>query len=185
MTNHVHLVVIPERDESLAKGLGRTHLMYAQYIHRLHGRLGHLWQSRFYSCPLDAAHAHNAAAYVELNPVRAMMVKKPWDYPWSSAAVHCDKHTDRSHVLDVRAWPQLPAAEWKATLEAIAACDDIIQRVRLHTRTGRPLGGDTFLSKIETCLGRRIRANPRGRPKGSADKTPRHRRAQSASAPET
>jgi hypothetical protein len=79
--------------------------------------------------------------------------------------------------------PFLP--EWKATLEAIAACDDIIQRVRLHTRTGRPLGGDTFLSKIETCLGRRIRANPRGRPKGSADKTPRHRRAQSAPAPET
>lgn len=80
MTNHVHLVMTPEREESLVKALGRTHLMYAQYIHRLHGRLGHLWQSRFYSCPLDNAHAHNAAAYVELNPVRAKMVKKAWDY---------------------------------------------------------------------------------------------------------
>ncbi|MCC6694035.1 MAG: hypothetical protein IT365_00265 [Candidatus Hydrogenedentes bacterium] len=48
----------------LSRALGCTHLMYAQYIHRLHGRLGHLWQSRFYSCPLDDAYAVNAAAYV-------------------------------------------------------------------------------------------------------------------------
>jgi hypothetical protein len=54
-----------------------------------------------------------------------------------------------------------------------------------HLYPGRPLGDDTFLSKIETYRGRRVRANPRGRPKGSADKIPRHRRAQSASAPET
>ena len=47
MANHVHLVATPETESSLSKALGRTHLMYAQYIHRLHGRLGHLWQSRF------------------------------------------------------------------------------------------------------------------------------------------
>ena len=75
MTNHVHLVVTPETERALSKTLGRTHLMYAQYVHRLHGRLGHFWQSRFYSCPMDEAHAHNTAAYVELNPVRAGMVK--------------------------------------------------------------------------------------------------------------
>ena len=74
MTNHIHLVATPEAEDSLSKTLGRTHLMYAQYVHRLHGRLGHFWQNRFYSCPMDAAHAHHAAAYVELNPVRAGMV---------------------------------------------------------------------------------------------------------------
>ena len=61
MSNHIHLVAIPETEALLRKALGRTHLMYAQYIHRMHGRVGHFWQNRFYSCPLDEAHAHNAA----------------------------------------------------------------------------------------------------------------------------
>ena len=57
MTNHVHVVVVPQQEKSLAEALGRTHLVYAQYIHRLHARVGHLWQSRFYLCALDDAHA--------------------------------------------------------------------------------------------------------------------------------
>ena len=88
MTNHIHLLAVPEEESSLSKALGRTHLMYAQYIHRLHGRLGHFWQNRFYSCPLDDAHAYHAAAYIELNPVRAGMAAQAWEYPWSSAAMH-------------------------------------------------------------------------------------------------
>jgi putative transposase len=96
MTNHVHLVATPERGESLAKTMGRTHLMYAQYIHRLHGRLGHLWQNRFYSCPMDDDYTHNATAYVELNPVRAGMVEAASDYAWSSARAHCDLGGDPS-----------------------------------------------------------------------------------------
>ena len=100
MTNHVHLVVTPEREDSLARALGRTHLLYAQYVFKAQGRSGHLWQSRFYSCALDEAHAHNAAAYVELNPVRAAMVSAPWEYAWSSAAGHCGVGGDHSGMLD-------------------------------------------------------------------------------------
>lgn len=177
MTNHVHLVVIPEREDSLSKALGRTHLMYAQYVHRLHGRLGHFWQNRFYSCPMDDAHAHNAAAYVELNPVRAGMCKHAWDYAWSSAAAHCGR-SDGSGLLALDQWlEQMPAVEWTATLKAIAGSDDAIERLRVHTRTGRPLGSDSFLSKLENLLNRRIRATPVGRPKGSKDKSKRTRRA--------
>lgn len=176
MTNHVHLVVIPAEEASLAKALGRTHLMYAQYIHSLHARLGHLWQSRFYSCPMDAAHAHMAAAYVELNPVRAGMVKAPWDYAWSSAAVHCGSRRDSSGLLDLQSWfAQMPAPEWKATLDALTSNDATAERIRTHTRTGRPLGADSFLSKVETYLGRRVRAPRRGRPRGSTDRSPRTR----------
>ncbi len=70
MTNHVHLIAVPEHEDALRRALGRTHLMYAQYIHRMHARQGHLWQSPFYSNPMDENHACHAAAYVELNPVR-------------------------------------------------------------------------------------------------------------------
>ena len=178
MTNHIHLVVTPETERSLSKALGRAHLMYAQYIHRLHGRSGHFWQNRFYSCPLDEAHTHHAAAYVELNPVRAGLVRFPWDYAWSSARAHCQEKRDPWGLLDLRHWfEQMSVTEWKATLVAAAESDGAIEQLRVHTRTGRPLGDDAFVSKVETLLGRRVRIRPRGRPKGSQDKTGRKRRA--------
>jgi putative transposase len=174
MTNHIHLVVTPEREDSLARALGRTHLMYAQHILRAHRRSGHLWQSRFYSCPLDEAHEHNATAYVELNPVRARMVKAPWDYPWSSAAAHCGHGTDASGVLDLQTWFEtIPAQSWKATLNEIGESDAIVERIRNHTRTGRPLGSETFLSRIEKTLDHRVRALSVGRPKGRKDRRKR------------
>ena len=89
MSNHVHLIAVPQREDSLAKAIGRTHFLYTQYLHRLHGRSGHLWQNRFYSCALDEAHCWAALCYTERNPVRARMVRKAWRYRWSSAAVHC------------------------------------------------------------------------------------------------
>ena len=53
MTNHIHLIATPHNEDSLAKAIGITHLLYTQYINRMHRRSGHLWQNRFYSCPLD------------------------------------------------------------------------------------------------------------------------------------
>jgi len=49
----------------------------------------HVWQGRFYSCPLDRPHLWGRCANTELNPVRAGMVAEPDDYLWSSAAAHC------------------------------------------------------------------------------------------------
>jgi len=69
LTNHVHLVAIPHAEEALAQAVGRTHFRYSQYVNRLHGRSGHLWQGRFYSCALDERHFWQALKYVELNPV--------------------------------------------------------------------------------------------------------------------
>jgi putative transposase len=102
-------MVVPERETSLAKALGRTHLMVAQCVHGLHGRLGHLWQSRFYSCPMDDDYAHNAVAYVELNPVRAGMAKTAWDYAWFSARAHCGAGDDPARLLELGGWfEQMP-----------------------------------------------------------------------------
>jgi len=53
MDNHVHLIATPADEESLARAVGRTHFLYTQYINRFHGRSGHLWQNRFFSCPLN------------------------------------------------------------------------------------------------------------------------------------
>ena len=165
MTNHVHLIATPRSKDSLAKGLGRTHFRYTQYVNRLHGRSGHLWQNRFYSCALDEEHYWTAMAYVEQNPVRARLVRRPWSYRWSSAAAHCGRGRDRSGMLDLDQWSEwLAGNDWSETLVDMLG-DDMLSALRLNTHRGRPLGSDAFLSKIEALLGRRLRPLPVGRPR--------------------
>jgi putative transposase len=65
MSNHVHLVAIPGREDSLAVLLRRVHGRYAQYYNTRSGRTGHLWQNRFFACGLSASHLWRALAYVD------------------------------------------------------------------------------------------------------------------------
>lgn len=81
MNNHIHLIVVPEREESLGNALRDTHMRYAQYINRRYRRSGHLWQGRFFSCALDSAHLLAAVRYVERNPVRAGFVMRSEEWP--------------------------------------------------------------------------------------------------------
>ena len=116
MTNHIHLVATPETKDALAKAVGRTHFIYAQYINHMHGRSGHLWQDRFHSCALGQARLINTISYVERNPVRAKLVRYAWKYEWSSAAAHTGGK-DASGLLDIRAWRQRHSDnDWRETL---------------------------------------------------------------------
>ena len=164
MTNHIHLVAVPDNEDSLSKAVGRTHWRYTQYINRLHGRSGHLWQNRFYSCALDEDHLMAAMAYVERNPVRAKIVRKASKYEWSSAEAHI-KGVDENGLIDAAYWRKLTReTDWAEFLERPE--DKIITRqLRLHTNRGRPLGSDSFISKLEKAIGRRIRPLPPHRPR--------------------
>jgi len=164
MTNHVHLVAIPEKEESLAKAVGRTHFFYSQYINRFHNRSGHLWQGRFYSCALDERHFWLAMRYIEHNPVRAKLCRKPWRYKWSSASAHIDGAAE-SELLDLSCWyKMISAGRWRRELEE-GLNEQQVYQMRVNTHTGRPLGSDGFLSKCEKLIGRRVRPLPIGRPK--------------------
>ena len=164
MSNHVHIVAIPHAEDSLAKAVGGTHFRYAQYINRFHRRSGHLWQGRFYSCALDERHFWLAMRYVELNPVRARLCRKAWRYEWSSAAAHVDAKA-KSDVLNLSQWcGMISPVRWRQRLTD-GVSDSDLGRLRSSTHTGRPLGTDGFLSKLETLLGRRVRPLPVGRPK--------------------
>ena len=165
MRNHVHLVATPQHEESLAKALGRAHFRYAQYVNRLHGRSGHLWQNRFFSCALDEEYYWTALRYVERNPVRARLVRKAWQYPWSSAAGHTGRG-DATGLLELAAWErEMSVAAWEKMLMQ-AEDEETLGLLRMRTQTGRPLANDRFLSKLETVLGRRVRPLPIGRPQG-------------------
>src|ERR1035438_793046 len=88
MGNHIHLIAIPEAEESLVRTLGRVHSEFALAVNRSQGCSGHVWQGRFFSCPMDEEHLRAAMRYVELNPVRAKLVATAWEWPWSSAQAH-------------------------------------------------------------------------------------------------
>src|SRR4051812_26115504 len=89
MSNHVHLVVVPHALDSFSQTLKHVHGRYAAYWNAKRSASGHLWQGRFYSCPLEEGHLWEALRYVELNPVRAKLVAAPEQWRWSSAAAHC------------------------------------------------------------------------------------------------
>jgi putative transposase len=169
MTNHIHIIATPTGSDSLSKTMGRVNLLYSQYISYMHGRTGHLWQNRFYSCPLDTNHYYEALCYIEQNPVRAKISRYPWTYRWSSAGFHIGG-VDEIGLMNKTRWHrQSSGLDWKNLLRAKMERFDI-DRLRIHCRTGRPLGTDRFLSKLETVVGRRLRALPVGRPKKKIEK---------------
>ena len=175
MSNHVHLVAIPRTADALAKAVGRTHFFYAQYFNRVHRRGGHFWHGRFYSCALDRRHLRQALKYVERHPVRARLCRKPWRYAWSSAAAHTDEKA-ASDLLDLARWyNRISADTWRKEL-AEGLTDAEMDRLRVRTRTGRPLGSDSFLSRLEARLGRRVRALPVGRPRKTKQRPSRPKR---------
>ena len=166
MTNHVHLVAIPERADSLARTLGQTHSEYAQVVNRSQSRTGHLWQNRFFSCPLDPPHLENVVRYVDLNPVRAGLAASAWEWPWSSARAHCGAGAG-DPVLDCdwerRAGPW-GRAGWKERL-SIEMAEEECAAVRRATWTGEPLGSAEFVRRLERVAGRRLRVYECGRPR--------------------
>ena len=166
MDNHVHLVAVPKEDDSLSNTLHLTHMRYAAYANRRHGRQGHLWQGRFYSCVLEGEHVATAVRYVETNPVRAGIVRKAENYRWSSARGHasgkpdgiCDESFPKEDVTG--GWK----GGWSEWLR-LPEDDDVIQALKNNTRTGRPFGGIAFMTKVEAKVGRRVRSLGRGRPR--------------------
>src|SRR5579863_1063588 len=116
MSNHVHLIVVPRRPESLGLALKNTHGRYASYWNAAHQSTGHVWQGRFYSCPLDEAHLWIALRYAERNPVRAGLVSQVDQWPWSSAAAHSGS-MDPDPSLDMTTWAKSwSCATWREYL---------------------------------------------------------------------
>ena len=103
-----------------------------------------------------------ALRYIELNPVRAGLVKCPWEWPWSSALAHVTGR-DTTGLLDMDLWRQrFNGNQWKTFLEAGLEEEGTNDLIRLATRTGRPLGSEEFILRLEALTGRRLRPQKPG-----------------------
>ena len=126
------------------------------------GWRGFLWQGRFKSYARDERYVVAAARYIELNPVRGKWVKKGWEYPWSSARAHVEEKNDGL----VKVGPMIAmVGDWEKFLEEDTT-EDKAKKLRQHERTGRPLGNEQFVMRLEQLTGRRLRKRKPG-PKGA------------------
>jgi len=168
MSNHVHLVVIPRKPDGMASALKLSHGRYAAYWNAKHGSSGHVWQGRYYSCPLDRPHLWEALRYTELNPVRAGLVAEAELWAWSSAAIHCGA-AGAEGLLTMEPWRQRwDPSSWKEYLLA-GQTEDEIQSVRQSTHTGRPLGTEEFVRDLEEATERTLAPQKGGRPPKAAE----------------
>jgi putative transposase len=170
MTNHVHLLLTPEKKWGVSQMMQLLGAIYVSNINFTYGRTGTLWEGRYKSSLVDSERYCLACyRYIELNPVRASICKAPEDYQWSSYGVNALGHFNPGIQ---------PHAQWKALAETdidryanyrLLVEEGIdqgnLERIRYCVQKGFPTGTDQFKSKIEEQLERRLDNGHRGRPK--------------------
>ncbi|MDD5722863.1 MAG: transposase [Syntrophales bacterium] len=161
MSNHVHLIAVPESEDGLRRAIGEAHRRYTRHINFREKWRGHLWQGRFASFLMDEQYLLTATRYIELNPVRAGLSSIPEEYPWSSAEAHIKGENDDL----VKVNPLLGmVGDWRQFLSGDVSDEEygLLQR---HERTGRPLGSKSFVERLENKLTRILTPQKGGRPK--------------------
>jgi putative transposase len=164
MPNHVHLILVPKDADGLRRMLAPLHRRYAGAIHARQKRTGHFWQGRFGCVVMDEPHLATALQYVMLNPVRARLVKKAEDWPWSCTRALLGFEEDSlTSVARVRAlWPDLEE------MLAEKPHKDAFDQLRMAESVGRPLGDTVFMNALEKATGRTLIPAKRG-PKAKND----------------
>jgi REP-associated tyrosine transposase len=161
MTNHVHLIAVPEEKTSISRALQKAHTTYAEYFNGKYGFVGHVLQNRPDMSLMDDTYARNAIRYVERNPVRAGLVQRAEDYLWSSAAAHCGSRDDL--LLSPNPYAS-EISNWSAWLMIDQTNEELLE-IRRHLSTGRPWCTPEMLVQLEAMTGRSLRPGRPGRPK--------------------
>ena len=160
MPNHIHAIAIPRTPDCLAKVFGKVSGQYAQKINKRESWQGHLWQARFYSVVMDERHTFAAIKYVEQNPVRAGLCARADQWPWSSAYSQIPPGHD---LIDGKALSDIcPSLQ---SLGDNDECPELDDKLRSHTRSGRPFGDDDFVNMLERVTGQAISRAKSGRPR--------------------
>jgi len=158
MDNHTHLIAVPNREDGLAVGLADAHVRYTRMINFRQGWRGYLWEGRFKSYPLSEFHLYRAMRYIERNPVRAGLVERAEDYPWSSAKAHVTKVknnllSDNFVLSEINDWSSCLAEEDSERDKTL-----FIQ----HANTGYPLGDKKYLDELEKITGKNLKRRKPG-----------------------
>ncbi|MBO3273850.1 transposase [Pseudomonas schmalbachii] len=170
MTNHVHLLLAP--GDSLA---GLSQLMKAlaarmtRYRNRLEGRSGTLWESRFKSSVVQSdTYLLACSRYIELNPVRARLVARAADYPWSSYAQRLGSEPswlDGDPCFDALGDTDDERRSRYCAYLGQSVDDGELSLIREALQRGQLTGNSRFVAEVESLIGLRIERRGPGRPK--------------------
>ncbi len=163
MPNHIHLLVRPSEVGALPKMMQGITLCYSKYSNGENRRTGRLWECRYHSTVVDGdSYLWTVSKYIENNPVRAGIVKRPENYPYSSAKAHLIGRKD-----PLLKEPLFNKSERNEYRRFIRSEEDkkIIEEIRKQTRLGKPLGDGRFLRTLSENLGRSLLFRPKGRPR--------------------
>ena len=172
MTNHIHLLVDPSIEEGLSNMIQSLGRKYVQYVNQTHKRTGTLWEGRFKSSLVDKEEYLLACGrYIELNPVRAKIVKHPEDYPWSSYGFKAEGKTDillepDPVYLELGKTDKERQSNYKKWFFRDIS-DKEINMIRSMTHKGGIIGNNGFIGKIAKMLNRDVDIKLRGRPRKS------------------
>jgi putative transposase len=162
MPNHWHLVLWPLDDTGLTRYTGWLSLTHAcrwQRVHDTRG-LGPVYQGRFKAVPVENnEQLLKVCHYVERNPLRAGLVERARDWPWSSASAH--PGAPRPPVYD---WPPLRSPAWQDLLDRPQATSDL-DRIRTCIARSAPMGSEDWCAEVVARLGWKSGLRPAGRPR--------------------
>ena len=167
MTNHVHLLITPHTEDGISKTMQMLGRYYVQYFNFMHHRTGTLWEGRYKaSLVVSEVFALTCYRYIELNPVRANMVKHPSEYPWSSCRCNALGQSNsliNSHYL-YEALGDGAEARQNAYSTLFDAHIDLktLDEIRHSANKAWVLGSDYFKDKIAAQLNRRAVPSARG-----------------------
>lgn len=169
MTNHVHILAVPNNEDSLAKMMQKLSLSYTQYVNKKYKRTGRLWECRFHSSLVDKDnYLRSVCRYIESNPIRAKIISKTMQYKWSSANVNTGMQEGDSFVTPI--WEtEKEKEEYKQFLNEDIEKDEAML-IRQKTYNGKPIAKENFLKEIKKVLGIELYFRSRGRPKKLSSK---------------
>ena len=153
MTNHVHLLLTPQQDDSVSRLMQSLGRRYVGYFNFAYARTGTLFEGRFRSSLIqDAEYFLSCLRYIELNPVRAGMVKDPGDFRWSSYRIHGFGLTARMWTphASYQALGSQPEDRQGAYRDLISEVleSDVIDKIRHCANSGLVLGSEAFRSQV-------------------------------------
>jgi putative transposase len=135
-----HLIGVPARQDSASRVFACVHADYSRYFHLAHNATGHVWQSRYYSAPLDDANCWRAVAWVERTAVASGFVRTAEYYPWSSAGARLGL-IPVPKWLELEPWQRVWSREqWRTALHDGSADTTFGDQLMDATRSGRVLG---------------------------------------------
>ncbi len=155
--NHVHIIIVPSHEDGLRQIFADAHRRSTGYMNARLRVTGHLWQSRFGSVVMDEEHLMHAVRYVSLNPMRAKLVDRAEDWPWSSVVAHLSSKDDGLVKVS-------PVLERYGNFSTFLGQEESVpyKRLRQSETTGHPLGSEAWMTTLETLTGRQPKPQKRG-----------------------